>query len=41
MDSISLNQIVNLGRLLVQPNTIQSKIEGKALLVRKKQTYGC
>ena len=39
MNSISQNKIVNLGRLLVHPNTIQSKIEGKAPLVRKKQ-YG-
>ena len=36
MVSISQNKIVNLGRLLVHRNTIQSKIEGKALLVRKK-----
>jgi hypothetical protein len=39
MDRISQNKIVNLGGLLVYPNTIQSKIEGNGLSIKKKRDY--
>jgi hypothetical protein len=45
MNSISaaylyMNKIANLGRLLIHPNTIHSKIEGNTFLSRKVRTYG-